>query len=236
MNRKNRPDDWRQVDELISEALHSTPVSLESRMRARQYLIHHALPSAVDRCLGSIDSIGGEVSSHLKSQAGWIRRKLIWGALLSLAASALMAVALWKMFLPLSASHLIAVCIEQVEGRGEWRTVGDSDQPLEVMEFQNVLSRVLRVAPGSPVEYRWMDHSIVSDKGRLWRLPIEGRGEIYVLEFESPRAVEGISSRIQLLSGISRGWSMAAVSEGDRLFVFISKDRLKDSLNLSPLA
>jgi hypothetical protein len=236
MNSTIEPEDWGREDHLIVQALHGLPVPKEARKRAHHYLLQQASPSAFDHAASGLRAASIEDDKQPQVTTFGRRRWLAWGMLVGIAASALVAITFWKWLQPLYPAQLIAVCIDQIEKPGDWRTIGDSPESLEVTAFQNVLNKVLTVHPGSPIEYRPMESTVVSGEGRLWKLPIIGRREIYILEFDSPRTVEGVSTRIQMLSGISRGWSMAAVVEGDRLFVFMSKDRLRDSLNLSPLA
>jgi hypothetical protein len=243
MNGVKKPDEWGHEEKLIVDALNNFPVSEEARVRARRSLLKNAsfnLNNSDDSGLRTLQPEVAHSSSppsfDLTGRRRYTRRRLLaWAGFLGAAAVVLALVTVENIFRPVNSAQLIAVCIESLEQAGDWLKIRDINDSVPLEPLQNVLNRVLAVTPDSSIEYRPLGSSAVSSRGSLWKLAISGRREVYVLEFENPRHVEGVSARIELLSGISRGWSMAAVVEGDRLFVFMSKERLKDSLNLSPL-
>jgi hypothetical protein len=217
MSKTENPERWTPEDETIASLLNAIDVPSGARMRAKQRLLEQA--------------------EQQPARAGKVGKpRVLWLGLAAVAASVLFGFLWWKATQPLSRTQLIAVCQQQLDVPGTWSLAGNWGDSDGIFALSEVLGRALKSPPGAPLEYRTLTSTRISPRGKVWKLPMPGRRDLYVLEFESPRSVENISGQLQMLSGVSQGWSMAAVIEQERLFVFISKDDLRDTLRIPRLA
>lgn len=258
MNDLSRPLDWDLDDSAIAGLLDSTPIPDAIRKSAHSRLLAAIAPPAlgsspslkplVDRAVSeSRQSVGGtenqatrkqplNLPSQPSSRLPRTANRLSWLTISALAACVVVGLFWWSSSSQISTDQLVAVCDNILTQSTDWEVVdGNTDQTqLEVVS--QVLSKYLRVYPSGVMETRAIRRNEISSDGRVWRIPLATDSELYVLVFNSHRDVKNIDSRLNLLAGTSLGWSTAAVRASDRLFVFISKDDLKQSLRFIPLA
>lgn len=251
MNQATRPDWWDDDDSAISELLNRIPVPDRARFSALEYLIENcnslgsigpASPDHVSRPVVSNaepalkDLLALESRVESSTQTRRIVTLRTWMAVSVMAASVVMGLFWWSSSAHLAPPQLMAICHEQILQVSEWKTPEEQLAQAELSRFSELLRKYLAVATGGEIGTQAFSRTSVSSSGRIWKIPIANQHDLYVLEFHSPRQITNLDARLQLLNGLSNGWSQAAVVTGDRLLVFMSKDDVRRSLRMLPLA
>lgn len=196
----------------------------------------NALPSLplVDESILPIDLAvnHGQDRSQRSNAFGWMKRNTKLVSCLAVAVSLVLAVGVYVISRPIDRAQLVATCSDFVELKLEseiaWTSVNPDEFPVWMQSTG--LSRM-------PQSVRKSSLSAVpaGSGGQLWKLTFD-RGDLYVLEIHGASAIEGVGNRVQMLQSLSNSWSIGAQQDEQILLVFMTKGKLDQLLQISPLA
>ncbi len=239
---RNWPEWWEDDDRAIAQLLDELPVPDSSRLAVHQRLLQLS-SSSPNECEPNpgLNQASSHESQPLSKASAWqlpaISRRM-WVSAATLAASLLLGLFWWNAAQSLTVEQLIAVSIDQVASSHQWTAhpKGVGGLNADLTELQALLNVCLRVPIDESLQYREIVRTKIAQHGRLWKLQLQGGKELFVVEFYNPRKIQTINNQLRILTGPSNGWATAAVTSGDRLFVFMSRSELSRSLRLTQLA
>ncbi|MBX3423257.1 MAG: hypothetical protein KF752_16995 [Pirellulaceae bacterium] len=240
-------------DRQIIGLLNAFPVPASARQRAHQRLSQlldidqpdvtcgQTLDDAVRRAVhpvSSPDESGVQPATTTVQNAaeGQSAQRRLWLGLAAVAASLLLGWVTIRAWQPVPRSQLVAICAEQLSLSDSWDTLNSSVSQSDTGELDHILSRFLNASLTEAIQFRAMHKTKLSASGRLWKVLLSTGRELYIFQLSEPRPVEGVVDRLQLVADRSSGWSTAAIVHAGQLFVFMSKDDLRQTLRLAPLA
>lgn len=234
MKQAEYPAEWDDQDVAIARLLNCLPVPESARLSAHQHLLRSVADCPVDH--GLAEPSQDQKSKPLVTGPYRSTNRWRWMAVSGLAASVVFGLFWWSSSSELSTGQLLSTCSDQIDGSSAWQIYQSQADSVELFTVTDVLRRYLALPVAGDLETRPLTKSSVSPRGRVWKISMKGRSDLYLFVFESPGRVENVDQQLKIVAGLSKGWSTAAVQSNDRLLVFMSRDDLKGILRFMPLA
>ena len=249
---------WDVDDQAIHAALENISVAADARERARAKLRalanapHLELSAAVESgdvresSVGSLaaqdamaaqeplpaaDELQNPATLPMTTNTIVTRRRMLVVA----AAASLAGLALFYLYSqPIQRPQLVAHCIAQLElisaQPPEWKPIGEDAAARLAPLMRGVNDRL------SLVGYTQQSPDGLAESCRVWKFITSNGKSLYVFDFQTPRPIQDVSVRLQVITQSSSSWSLAAMQRGGQLFVAAVDGNIDTYFKSAPLA